>query len=136
MSPDNLRKFYELCQAYRHTPVEKFVLVNERYQELVDFVNLLVGDERERIIRATIAGMRAGEEYRASTATQEPKEHQEQPTPLYDHGGIRVTPGGGTNWVTSEKAQQADCSACNDAPKKYCSVCGLRAHEDSGKDGR
>ncbi len=27
------------------------------------------------------------------------------------------------------KTQQADCSACNDAPKKYCSVCGLRAHE-------
>lgn len=49
MSPDRLREFYELCQAYRHTPIEKFVQVNEAYQELVDFVNLLVGEKSRNV---------------------------------------------------------------------------------------
>lgn len=49
MSPDKAREFYELCQAYRHTPLTEQRLVGERYQELVDFVNLLVGEHTQHV---------------------------------------------------------------------------------------
>lgn len=44
MTNTQLREFYELCQAYRHTPLDQFVQVSERYQALIDFVNGLIGE--------------------------------------------------------------------------------------------
>lgn len=39
MTDEQQRQFYELCQAYRHTPVTEFVAVREAYDALVAFVN-------------------------------------------------------------------------------------------------
>lgn len=55
MNSQKLREFYDLCQAYRHTPIKDIVAVGRAYEALIDFVN-----ERE------LAGFSLGRKVSAS----------------------------------------------------------------------
>lgn len=41
MTENQLEEFYNLCQNYRHCPIESPDLVIEAYQALIDFIDNL-----------------------------------------------------------------------------------------------
>lgn len=44
-----MREFYELCQGYRHTPVDRLVEVAGAYEALIKFVNEAVASLKDRL---------------------------------------------------------------------------------------
>ena len=42
MTDEELREFYVLCQAYRHTPPTETIQLCDYFDSLVDFVNAML----------------------------------------------------------------------------------------------
>lgn len=57
MTDKELRRFYELCQVYRHTPVTQFKETRDAYDALVSFVTSLSTVSKETKSREEVIGL-------------------------------------------------------------------------------
>lgn len=60
MKSEKLREFYDLCQEYRHTPMDSIVAVAGAYERLVKFVDALVDEKLPDTTVSGVGGTSAG----------------------------------------------------------------------------